>query len=509
MNNIMQRLFHEFEKAGILYLHFKSNTNIGKSFRNEADFDVLIDKSRIIDIEKIIVNCNGKRHNPVHIGNYPGVDNWLIFDENDGNIFHLHLHYQLVTGKPLVKDYVLPWNEILFSTRIKDPQFGIFVTDPNLELVMLATRSVLKAKPFDFFKKMLGLYTLPKSMKNEWDDLYHKSSEEKLELYINVIFPNYASKLCKILIKEHLASRDFLTIHRIIRKEMKLHRRFTLIGAVKMAYLNKIESLSRKFLTRKMGGMYITKKTSLQGGLIIGFIGVDGAGKSTVSNEIARWIGRKIECKRFYMGIGDGKTTLFASLLKRIKGIIENKSSVSGNNLNTSKEDDVVKKVRKISTIEDSIRYIRKFLKLEMIISVEKNNYKKIQKMHQYRLNGGICILDRFPQIEIIGQNDGPKVPVYANILGENVFVNRKKKTENKYLGIVKQIKPDIIFRLNISVDTCISRKPENKDREMFARKIKDLNKLTFQGTNIVDVNAEAPYDIELLEIKKHLWQFI
>ena len=93
MNSIMQILFQSFEKELIPYLHFKSNTNLEESFMNKADFDVLVDKTRIIDVERIIASCNGKRHNPAHIGNYPGVDNWLVFDESLGEIYHLHLHY--------------------------------------------------------------------------------------------------------------------------------------------------------------------------------------------------------------------------------------------------------------------------------------------------------------------------------------------------------------------------------------------------------------------------------
>ena len=43
----------------------------------------------------------------------------------------------------------------------------------------------------------------------------------------------------------------------------------------------------------------------------------------------------------------------------------------------------------------------------------------------------------------------------------------------------------------------------------MFEKKIEDLNKLNYQGANIVDVDAELPYEDELLVIKKYLWRFI
>lgn len=505
MNNIMQNLFQSFEKESIPYLHFKSNTNLEESFMNKADFDVLVDKTRIIDVERIITSCNGKRHNPTHIGNYPGVDNWLVFDESLGEIYHLHLHYQLATGKFLVKDYILPWEQLLFSTRIKDPLFGIYITDPNLELIMLATRSVLKAKPFDYIKKVLGVYSMPKGMQKEWDDLFIKTSKDLLSQYLFHLFPGFANNMIELLSKERLKPKDYRRLHRMVRDEMKVNRRLSPVVSSMKSFLYRMEDLFHKFISRKLDGISIVKKTSLQGGLIIAFIGVDGAGKSTLSNDISKWIGRKIECKRFYMGTGDGKTTLFASVLKKIKGKLPEQMD---SQLNTVEEDKDERQSNE-SLVSSPFSLLKKYMKMRLIASVERNNLKKIKKMYRYKLNGGISVLDRFPQIEMIGQNDGPKMPSFVNIFGEKIFVKRMMRNEMERLDIVKVIKPDIIFRLNISVDTCINRKPEHTNRAMFEKKIEDLNKLNYQGANIVDVDAELPYEDELLVIKKYLWRFI
>ena len=377
MNNVMQLLFQSFEKESIPYLHFKSNTNLCESLSNKADFDVLVDKTRLSDVERIITSNNGKRHNPFHIGKYPGVDNWLVFDNNNGEIYHLHLHYQLATGKFLVKDYILPWNELLFSTRVRDTESGIYVTDPNLELIMLATRSVLKAKPFDYLKKIIGLYSMSTSMKKEWDDLYAKSSTGKLSQYVNNLYPNNSEKIFSILSKEHLTCGDYRHLHIIVRNEMKINRRLSPVVSAIKSFIYRIEDLYHKFNSRKLDGTPIVKKVSLQGGLIVAFIGVDGAGKSTISNEIAKWIGRKIECKRFYMGTGDGKTTLFASALKFAKGQMFRKPS----SLGEKAENDINEQtLSKISITHSPLLYISKMMKMRLIASVERNNCKKLKK---------------------------------------------------------------------------------------------------------------------------------
>ena len=505
-NCVIQKLFESFEKANINYIHFKSNSNLDDSFAGQADFDVLVDKNRILDIESIILGLNGKRHNPVHIGSYPGVDNWLMFNESDGIIYHLHLHYQLATGKSLVKDYIIPWDELLFSSRVKDSHYGIFVTNPNLELLLLAARSVLKSKTFDYLKKLLGLYKFPKAIQHEWDFLYQKSTEEKIIEYINELFPHYSQIFKDVLLKQEFSYIDYIKLHKAVRSEMKLYRRYNGIESTLRSWLYRFLDIASKIWSRKMGGYSLTKKTSLQGGLIIAFVGVDGAGKSTVSNDICRWIGRKIECRRFYMGTGDGKTTILASFLKKLnlksEPIKNGKKTSQVVPLSESAENDVLV-FRKRPFL-----YLKKILKVFLILDVEKNNVRKIKKMQQYRLNGGISVLDRYPQIEISGQNDGPKISGYSKLLG-NRFVKKMENREEKCLSIVKCIKPDIVFRLNITAETGLRRKMEHNDLAFHQRKIKELKKLHYQGAHIIEVDAEQPYEMEILDIKRLLWKYI
>lgn len=508
-NHIMYRLFNSFEQNNILYIHFKSNTNLDKSFEGKGDFDVLVDKNRISDIETLIIKCNGKRHNPVHIGSYPGVDNWLVFDDLSGKIYHLHLHYQLATGKSFVKDYVIPWNDVLFSTRVKDPNYGIYITNPNVELLLLTFRIVLKAKLFDRSKKLFGLYKLNRGMQIEWDDLSGKVSHSELLKVAEALSPGVPSSIIDIISKKELTSSDFFKLHIYIRKAMSNYRRISGLEATVRSCIYNVVVRVRKIMSVKFGRLSILRKTSLQGGLIIAFVGVDGAGKSTVSNEITKWIRLgKIECRRFYMGTGDGKTTFLNSLVKKVvrlkdKGNGKVKQGLDSPVIHSSRNKGA------ISLFKTPYSFLKKAVKIYQISSVQSNNKKKIIRMNRYRLNGGISVLDRWPQIEIPGQNDGPKVKMFEDRFTDKWYIKRRIEKEKSNLGIVKEIKPDLVFRLNISIDTCMNRKPEHINRKGFENKLYELNQLNFQGAKVIEVNAELPYDEELLEIKRILWNFI
>lgn len=504
--HIMLKLFKAFENQDICYIHFKSNSNLGDSFEGKADFDVLVDKKRISDVEIIISSNNGKRFNPVKYGRYPGVDNWIIFDDETGILYHLHLHYQIASGKALIKDYVIPWEQLLFETRVKDKDYDIFITNPNLEILLLTVRSVIKSHIKDHVKARLGMYKMHSSLLSEKKDLLNETDSETVMSYIDLLFPASCREIVKsCALKENISGREFIVLSRAVRTALREYRRLSPLKANISALFDRIGDIKNKVLARKFDKNIITKKTSLHGGAIIAFVGSDGAGKSTVTNEIQKWLSRKIECKRFYMGVGDGKTTLFWKLIKGAGAKVQ--STDSSDTLLASN-------AKKLSLYRQPKKYLRKYFKMLLINDVEKNNYKKIIGMNQYRINGGISVLDRYPQIEIPGQNDGPKIGQYIPYLGESRTLKRLQRKEGGYLSIVTKIKPDVVFRLVVSVETALLRKDDLiKDDPAaianFRKKVEDVRKINFQGARIIDIDAEQPFDRELLQIKRIIWNEI
>ena len=500
--HIMKKLFDAFEKENIFYVHFKSNMNLDDSFAGRGDFDVLVDKEKITQVESIIISCNGRRHNPEYIGNYPGVDNWLIFDDESGVIYHLHLHYQLATGKALVKDYVIPWSKKIFATRVKDSVYGIYISNPNMELLLLSVRCILKSRFKDWVTSFVGVHKIHASLEKERQDLLNKVDVNTVKEYASELFTENPEKFVSIITGSKISNGGYRYMTKFVRRQMKNNRRMSGFAAQNAAVELRFSDLRNKFLSRKMGIKKITKKRSLSGGLIIAFVGVDGSGKSTMSDEMNKWLGRKIECSRFYMGTGDGQTTLYASILKKIRGKVGGGSSSSSGS----------GKSKRVYFRKSPFAYLKKLSMVTIIYDVEKNNNKKIRKMQRYRLNGGISLLDRYPQIESEGKNDGPKMKSYEDIIGPSAFLRSYQKKEAKQLAIVKEIKPDLVFRLNVTPESSMKRKGETVTeelREMIVDKIDRLNEITFQGATIIDIDTEQPYEEEVLEIKRILWRYV
>ena len=501
MSNVMREMFHDLEENKVLYLHFKSNTNLKNSFDGRGDFDVLVDPARVQDAERIIAQHNGKRFNPPRLGRYPGVDNWLILDAESGVLYHLHLHYQMATGKALVKDYVIPWRELLFETRIKDPVYDIYITDPNLELLMLLVRTVVKSTFRQRFSARLNSFKMYPSMKDEFLDLKKKTSlVDLIEFARKFGFSEYDIELIsRIYQNVQISSNDFVRLSAAVRHNLRLHRRMNGCSAALLSTYYSVRRKVSSVLKNHTDRYYMIKKVHDTNGLIVAFVGVDGAGKSTVTKDIYKWLNKKIECKRFYMGSGDGRIPLSMRLMNHFK---QRKQSCG-------KVGEKAVQIQVVSFFRQPVKCVRRMLKMKAFYDVQKSNCKKIETMQKYRLNGGISLLDRYPQIEYAGMNDGPKIVEYRDSFAEKKWIDRMIKKESEKLDIVRWVKPDVIFRLNISAETSMTRKPEQKNIETFRRKIEELNKITFQGATIVDVDAEQPYEVELLEIKRILWSLM
>ena len=96
--HIMKRFFDALEEQGVRCAHFKSNVNLADSFERGGDFDVVFDPAGQRQLVETLISLGAKQMNTTPDKRYPGVDNWLLFDPETGEIHHLHLHYQIMSG---------------------------------------------------------------------------------------------------------------------------------------------------------------------------------------------------------------------------------------------------------------------------------------------------------------------------------------------------------------------------------------------------------------------------
>ncbi|MCC2603175.1 nucleoside/nucleotide kinase family protein [Sphingopyxis yananensis] len=122
---------------------------------------------------------------------------------------------------------------------------------------------------------------------------------------------------------------------------------------------------------------------------------------------------------------------------------------------------------------------------------------RRFKRMMRLRRAGNLILADRFPQMEVPGSMDGlglSKAPP-AGLQGWLA-----QKEQMKFKAMVAH-QPDLILRLNVSLDIAIARKPDHIPTSL-ARKIDDLSRISFGDAPLAEINADDPLDTVLTNAK-------
>ncbi|SFU66115.1 hypothetical protein [Butyrivibrio sp. M55] len=488
-NNIMFKLFNDLNNSEIRYCHFKSNQHIRQSFAAASDFDLLVDKKDKARVNAFFVDYGVKRFESPIVNNYPDVENWLCFDDVTGNIYHIHLHYALITGTTHAKEYELGLEKILLDNSYVNSEYNVKMPEAEYELLLLMIRLALKGTPKDFVMAHSGKWVLSKSFYDEFIYLKNRSDIEKLGKICQEIFDADITAEVKKCFQSRIDSDLFLKLYNSFREYYSANRRFSFLNAERLFWTQEcIQKFGKENKAR--GGFYITKKARYgRKGLSMAFVGVDGSGKTRVTQDIYSWLSKKIDSQLVYLGTGDNVTKDIRAL-KRLSRNYDKILWCDGGEEKTKIGDD-----------------IHDVLKGSIVLCVTERNKIILQRVKKYVEAGGICVMDRFPQLERNNENDGPKL---GNLKGNNYIKNMMVEAEYKNLVKAISMQPDIIFRLNIDIDTCIRRKSEHTNkRTAFMNKLESLKRINYAGAKVVEIDATKPYAEELLEIKTIIWSLL
>ena len=188
----LQNFFSALNYDEVRYCHWKSNAHLSKSFESKADFDLLISPRQSMHFQDICIQrWSLKKRFSTADKIYPGMEDYLGFDEATGKIFHLHVHFKLIFGKKHQKNYRLPIEDYVLDTTIWDHSYPIKIIQPEIELVLLILRSVLKVNfgIKNIAKLVLKKNFIPSNILSEYSYLKKKVNKDIFYRYVNDWFP--------------------------------------------------------------------------------------------------------------------------------------------------------------------------------------------------------------------------------------------------------------------------------------------------------------------------------
>ena len=484
-------LFERLNQSGIRYCHWKSNLRLERSLRGQTDLDLLVDRQYEEDFKRILVEYDirpflapiGKR--------YPSIEDYLGFDHASGKLFHLHVHYQLVLGEQFVKNYRLPLEEkFLDHTRIRH---GVKIPVPELELIVLSIRALLKYRDRDVIKDVLSIRSsgIPSQILEEIHWLLEQTSMENIANHLTEIADLVPADLIVAFLntvtQNPRAGYQLYTLRKRLRSDFGRYQRrnhlFSSINYYREAWRRQ-KSWTR-FTPPKGMVLYNTGRT-------LALVGADGAGKSTISQEIAQWLSWKLDVHVYYLG-SKQPSWISSFLYLLFRGFRRGHRAIST-------------RIGENRSISRWIETMRQIFLYGHYLSIGNDRYRRYQAGRKYAEKGSIVIFDRFP---LKAPLDGPQI--YSSGNGHMGTIGRvfSRLEQNLYR---KFQFPDYIIILNVSPEVSIRRKPDHKQTAVEQKNLV-LQEWTanyeaqVDDCRLISINAELSLEEVLVCIKEQIWE--
>lgn len=494
---ILRTLFDRLHAADIRYCHWKSNEHLLASFTGATDVDVLFDRRAIIPLTGILGEIGFKRFVVKPGRGYPGIEDYVGYDAATGGLTHLHVHYQLTLGEKFLKGHRLPWEERYLDTRVRDPEFDIYIADPHLELVVLLIRAVMKLRTRDLFKETLGAPYITGGMQREMNWLKARVTEQRLVTLGRELVGEAAAQLLPDLVAGARPSvRRLRAFGRRITPSLDEYRLFGTAAAARQMLTRELGIVWWKVRNWLIGAPTKSTRTMPHGGLTVAFLGADGAGKSTISTLIAEWLSREVAVVQTYGGSGKGSASAVRLLMQRVGALRRGIRGPASAHVSRSSHNPG----RATSAPPSAARVI-------WLLALLRERRGRARAARRAKGLGMIVISDRFPQSQFPGGNDGPRLAPWLD--NGPWLVRAAARRERGTFRLVDLSPPDLVVKLNVRPETALQRKPETPG-EQVRQGIEVIRGLRFPpATRVVDLDGERPLDQVLLEAKRAVWETI
>ena len=175
---------------------------------------------------------------------------------------------------------------------------------PELEIIVLALRMLLKYRDRDVVGDLLksGHWGMPDSSIKEFRALRTQTTDDRILCVLEKHVPIVSADLIMefLYVMNHLHTRVQCCIACVVApRALASYRRLGAWHATR-TYWNAVLQQTPPF--NRLGTNSEKRKILPAGGVMLTFVGADGAGKSTAVKEVARWLGWQLNVKTFYMG---------------------------------------------------------------------------------------------------------------------------------------------------------------------------------------------------------------
>jgi len=476
-------VLRRFDDRGVAYCHWKSNDHLAAAIDADTDLDILVDPAGIDDVYAIFAELACRRGRVANARNDIGLEDFLGVDDESGRMVHFHVHYRIPGGERHNKRFRLPWERTVLATRVRD-ESGVWVTAPDVEVVLLLTRYALKLRGRDIARGAHGPGAeLAFLMARTDRDAVLATTEQLLG-------PRAVGAVARCL-DDGPSTSALYRLRRVVLRALA-SQTSSRGPAAFTRRMNREAAWAMRGISRKIAPRPVLKgRGGTGGGLLVAFVGCDGSGKSTMVAETRAFLAPKLDVYPMYLGSGDGSSSLLRKPMKAARDAVFGPSRDKGS-------------IERKADVSSSHPGAMSAAKAIWAVTLAAEKQRKLHRVMKARTRGMVVICDRWPQMQFAGELDGPRLTHWADGRG---WQRRLAAYELRPYELARRFPPDLVIRLDVDLDTAARRRPED-GREYLAHRIELVRALRFDGSlfGAVDVDATQPPDKVLTQILRAIW---
>ena len=440
--DLVVKLCNALAAQEIDYCHWKSNAALDRSANGENDLDMLVSRNDVYRFTAILCSLGFREALTPKEHQLPGVQDYYGYDQKTGRLIHVHAHFQLILGSDLSKNYRLSLEKIYLASAIQGNLFRI--PAPEFEFVIFVIRMILKHSTWDAILMRHGR-------------LYPSERQELAFLLTpNVVVKSLAvlqhiPGLSRCLFKECIqALQPGCSLWKRIKVGEKLQR--VLLSSARYPHLSDVIAKFTRRLWKpiqKRAFGYKPKNRFASGGLFVAIIGGDGAGKTTMIEELFSWLSEKFEVTKVHMGKPDWSWTTIT-----IRGIL--------------KIGTILRLYPFEGEVYEEINRPHGFPWFIRAACTAHDRYLTYVRARRLSSNGGLVLCDRFsfPGFMVM---DGPQCEqALISLEKTSRFHRLLAKLETFYYEQI--MPPDLLIVLKVKPELAIHRKREESEVSVRAR---------------------------------------